>query len=334
MVEPLPRPEPLRPPRRPRPPRRGRGRRVALGILLGVLAAVIALGVAGFLWARWQYGKIDRVEMDGVLASDASGGTNWLIVGSDSRADIDPNRPDAGVLLAEPVEGERSDAMIVLHLEDGQASMLSLPRDLWVPQASGGEGRLNAAYATGGPQNLVATIQSSLGIPIHHYMEIDITGFGDVVDAVGGLQMDFPYPAYDKGSGLRIDQAGPVELDGLQALAFVRSRHYTELVDGGERPDPTGDIGRTVRQQQFLSALLDEVGSVRNPVTLNRVVGAVADDVTLDDQTGLGDLISVARKLGGLDAELLALPVRNTTANGSSVLVLADGAEQVLDQVR
>jgi LCP family protein required for cell wall assembly len=224
--------------------------------------------------------------------------------------------------------------MIVLHLEDGQASMLSLPRDLWVPQASGGEGRLNAAYATGGPQNLVATIQSSLGIPIHHYMEIDITGFGDVVDAVGGLQMDFPYPAYDNGSGLRIDQAGPVELDGLQALAFVRSRHYTELVDGGERPDPTGDIGRTVRQQQFLSALLDEVGSVRNPVTLNRVVGAVADDVTLDDQTGLGDLISVARKLGGLDAELLALPVRNTTANGSSVLVLADGAEQVLDQVR
>jgi LCP family protein required for cell wall assembly len=212
---------------------------------------------------------------------------------------------------------------------------LSLPRDLWLPVASGGEERLNAAYAIGGPQNLVATIQQSLGIPIHHYMEIDITGFGDVVDAVGGLQMDFPYPAYDNGSGLRIDQAGPVELDGLQALAFVRSRHYTELVDGGERADPTGDLGRTVRQQQFLSTLLDKVGSVRNPLTLNRVVGAVADDVTLDDQTGLGDLMSVARKLGGLDAQLLALPVSNSTApNGASVLVLADGAEQVLDQVR
>jgi LCP family protein required for cell wall assembly len=308
---------------------------VALGILLGALATVIALVVVGFLWARWQYGKIDRVAMDGVLATDTSGGTNWLIVGSDSRADIDPNRPDAGWLLGEPVDGERSDAMIVLHFEDGQASMLSLPRDLWVPLASGGEQRLNAAYANGGPQNLVATIQQSLGIPIHHYMEIDITGFGDVVDAVGGLEMEFPYPAYDNGSGLRIDQAGPVELDGLQALAFVRSRHYTELVDGAERTDPTGDIGRTARQQQFLSSLLDEVGSVRNPVTLNRVVGAVADDVTLDDQTGLGDLMSVARKMGGLDAQLLALPVRNETApNGSSVLVLAEGAEQVLDQVR
>ena len=313
------------------PPRHRRRRWPA--VLVGMALVLVLLVVGAFAYGQWQYGKIDRVAIGDALATGGTG-TNWLIVGSDSRAAVDPDRPDAGWLLGEPVDGQRSDAMVILHTDGDQASLLSLPRDLWVNIPGQGEQRLNAAYALGGAGSLVDTVQQSLGIPVHHYAEIDITGFGDVVDAVGGLQMDFPYPAYDNGSGLRIDQAGPVELDGMQALAFVRSRQYTELLDGGERTDPTGDIGRTLRQQQFLSSLLDKVGSVRNPLTLNRVVGAVADDVTLDDQTGLGDLMSVARKLGGLDAQLLALPVRNETIDGSSVLVLADGADQVLDRVR
>lgn len=300
-----------------------------------MLVAILLLATGGFLYARWQYGRIDRVDLSGVLSTDTSGGVNWLIVGSDSRADIDPDRPDAGWFLGEPVDGERSDAMVVLHLEDGEASMLSLPRDLWLPLAGGGEGRINSAYASGGPAGLVGTVQQSLGVPVHHYAEIDITGFGDVVDAVGGISVDFANPAFDSGSGLLVTEGGTQELDGVQALAYVRARHYTELVDGVEQVDGTGDLGRTVRQQRFLSSLFDAVGSTRNPVKLHGVVSAVADDVTLDDDTGLGEIVSMARRMSGFDATLLALPVRDhTTSGGASVLLLDGGAEGVLDQIR
>jgi len=303
-------------------------------VLLGMALMLVVLVVGAFAYGQWQYGKIDRVALGDALAAGGTG-TNWLIVGSDSRAEVDPERPDAGWLLGEPVEGERSDAMVILHTEGDQASLLSLPRDLWLNIPGQGEQRLNAAYAVGGPRGLVDTVQQSLGIPVHHYAEIDITGFGDVVDAVGGITIDFLHPASDPGSGLQVDEAGAVHLDGYQALAYVRSRQYTELVDGVQQVDGTGDIGRTARQQVFLSTLFDEVGSSRNPLTLHRAISAIADDVTLDDKAGLGDVVGLARKLGGLDPELLSLPVEGFTAPGGvSALRLAPGADEVLNQVR
>jgi LCP family protein required for cell wall assembly len=319
-------------PQPPGPPRRRR-RRWPL-VLTGMALALLLLVVGAFAYGQWQYGKIDRVALGDVLASGGEG-TNWLIVGSDSRQEIDPSRPDAGWLLGEPVDGQRSDAMVLLHIEGDETSLLSLPRDLWVDIPGHGEQRLNAAFALGGARSLVETVQQSLGVPVHHYAEIDITGFGDVVDAIGGITVDFPYPAFDPGSGLQVDEAGAVHLDGYQALAYVRSRHYTEIVDGSERVDGTGDIGRTVRQQVFLSTLFDEVGGTRNPITLHRAIGAIADDVTLDDRAGLGEVMSMARRLGGLDPTLLALPVEGFTAPGGfSALQLGPGADQVLDQVR
>lgn len=331
---PSPAPAPGPPPSQPRPRRRRRS--LALRIAVGVLVALVLLAAGGFLYARWQYGRIERVDLTGVLSTDTSGGVNWLIVGSDSRADIDPDRPDAGWFLGEPVDGERSDAMVILHLEDGEASMLSLPRDLWLPIAgTGADGRINSAYASGGPARLVSTVQQSLDVPIHHYTEIDITGFGDVVDAVGGIQVDFAHPAFDPGSGLLVTEAGPQELDGVQALAYVRARNYTEVVDGVEQVDGSGDLGRTVRQQRFLAALFDAVGSTRNPLRLHGVVSAVADDVILDDDTGLGEIVSMARRMSGFDAALLRLPVRGeTTSGGASVLLLDGDAESVLAQIR
>jgi len=314
------------------PPRHRRRRWPA--VLVGMALVLVLLVVGAFAYGQWQYGKIDRVAIGDALATGGTG-TNWLIVGSDSRAAVDPDRPDAGWLLGEPVDGQRSDAMVILHTDGDQASLLSLPRDLWVNIPGQGEQRLNAAYALGGAGSLVDTVQQSLGIPVHHYAEIDITGFGDVVDAVGGITIDFPHPASDPGSGLQVDESGAVQLDGYQALAYVRSRQYTELVDGAPQVDGTGDIGRTARQQVFLSTLFDEVGASRNPVTLHRAISAIADDVTLDDKAGLGDVVGMARKLGGLDPELLSLPVESFTAPGGlSALRLAPGAEEVLNRVR
>ena len=144
--------------------------------------------------------------------------------------------------------------MLLLRFVDGEAKMLSIPRDLYVAIAeTGGSAKINAAY-NGGPRRLILTVQQALGIPVHHYLEVDFVSFASLVDSLGGVTIDFPNPAFDRSSGLDVQQAGAVELDGPQALAFVRSRHYVEVDrrPGAHRTTP-GDLGRVARQQQFLT---------------------------------------------------------------------------------
>ncbi len=131
---------------------------------------------------------------------------------------------------SQEIGGQRTDTIQILRIaDDGTQHVLALPRDLYVPL--GGDGaanRINAAFAFGGAELLISTVQGSLGIPIHHYAEIDFAGFIELVDAVGGVTIDFPHPAYDTKTGLDVPVAGPATLDSTQALAFVRSRFYTE----------------------------------------------------------------------------------------------------------
>src|SRR5690606_22403640 len=149
----------------------------------------------------------------------------------------------------------RSDTMLLLRFEGGEAHMMSIPRDLYVPIAeTDGSNKINAAY-NGGPRRLVMTVQQSLGIPVHHYMEVDFVSFSRLVDSLGGITIDFEHPAFDRNTGLQVDEAGPNHLDGPEALAYVRSRHYVEVIDGQQRSDPTADLGRVVRQQRFLKAV-------------------------------------------------------------------------------
>ncbi|MEO1064221.1 MAG: LCP family protein [Actinomycetota bacterium] len=303
-----------------------------------MVAGGLGLLVLGFLlmllWSLWSWGSIDRVEVSGLLDSGGSG-TNYLFVGSDSREGVDPNDPNAGFIIGEPVTGQRSDTVMILRVEDGGASFLSLPRDLWLPIAgTGGEQRLNTAYADG-PEQLIQTVQQSLGLPVHHYLEVDLATFSDVVDAVGGVTIDFPHPAFDDKSGLDVPTAGPVELDGSQALAYVRSRAYTEIVDGREVVDPTGDIGRGLRQQQFMRVVLSDVTSTRNPLALARIMSAMSGGLTVDDSLGLRDVIGLGLSLRGVTPESVELPVFGfTTSNGAQVLGLEPEAEAVLDRFR
>ena len=100
-------------------------------------------------------------------------------------------------------------------------------------------------------------------------MEVDFVTFAGLVDAVGGVNIDFPYPAFDKQSGLDVKQTGSVKLNGQQALAYVRSRHYTEIKeDGKPHEDPTADLGRIGRQQDFMRAVMYKVASTQNPISL------------------------------------------------------------------
>jgi LCP family protein required for cell wall assembly len=290
-----------------------------------VLVVVFALVLFFCLFMFWQFNRIERVPVADVLSTSGSG-TNYLIVGSDSRDGFDPSNPNAAAVLGDGAEGsgQRSDTMLVLHVGDDGDLMTSVPRDLWVTRADGSEGRINAAYRDG-PAALIQSIQQGVGIPVHHYVEVDFVTFAGLVDAVGGVTIEFPYPARDTHSGLFVQESGPVTLDGTQALAYVRSRHYEEFVDGAWVADPTGDLGRVQRQQAFLRAVMGEVGSTRNPIELMSVASSLSDGLRIDDDMSLFDALAFARDMRGMDAESVEIPTYGyRTSDGAAVLGLVE----------
>lgn len=213
--------------------------------------------------------------------------------------------------------------------------MMSIPRDLWVTIAdTGDKNRVNSAY-NAGPSRLIRTIKDNLGIPIHHYVEVNFATFGALVGAVGGIDVTVEHPAIDHNSGLDIRTSGKVTLDPGQALAYVRSRHYVELIDGKEVPDRRGDIGRQQRQQMFMRSVMAKVGATRNPLTMWRISGTLSHGVHLDDDLSFWDAVRLARRLAGLDPASLVLPTDLARIEGKSVLRLRkDEAQPVLDQLR
>jgi LCP family protein required for cell wall assembly len=281
-----------------------------------------------------MYDRIEKIDLTGTLSTGGPG-TNYLIVGSDAR---DPQALiDAGLDPAGFADGggNRSDTMLVLRFVDGESRLMSIPRDLYVPiSGTGGSQKINAAF-NGGPTRLVATVQESLGIPIHHYMEVDFVAFSELVDSLGGVTIPFEHPAFDRNSGLEVLQAGPTVLDGPQSLAFVRSRQYTEVIDGQEVRDPTGDLGRVLRQQQFLKAVFGELGSTRNPITLARAAGSTTGGLAIDDDLGLVDAMRLGWRLRSLDPIPVELPVENGRNEAGAVLFLVQpGADAALAQFR
>ncbi len=291
------------------------------------LLLVVAL-VGSVLWARSTYGKIEKVDLSDVLDPVSGDATNYLLVGSDSRSEFDPEGESG-------VEGTRSDTIIILRITPEGAAMMSIPRDLWVEIADTGEmGRINGAYNRG-PANLVRTVQNNLEVPVNHYMEVGFGSFVGLVDAIGGVTINFPNPVYDPGSGLNVTTAGDVTLDGQQALAYARARNYTEIIDGEEVKEPTADLGRQQRQQNFLRTAMQEVGATRNPITLVRVADAMSDELIVDSGLGFTEALALVRKLGSSDPLTVVLPTEGVRRGQAAVLVLDQPeAEQVLAAFR
>ncbi|MGD9997831.1 MAG: LCP family protein [Ilumatobacteraceae bacterium] len=319
------------------PSRTAVGRRPnrALSMVL-VAGAIAAAGTAGTLVAaRAAIDTIERTpDVAAVLSPPSAAVENYLLVGSDSRAGADPDSPDAGGIGTEAdVSGSRSDTIMVLRRDKatGVASLLSIPRDLWVDIPGRGHSRVNSAY-NDGPPVLVQTVQQALGLPIHHYLEVDFFGFKDIVDALGGVEICFEYPAQDTHTGLYVAQPGCTVLDGVQALAYARSRHYQEYRDDKWHEDGTADIGRTKRQQHFVeTALNTALAKVKaDPFEAGDLLAAIGPAIRLDDEV---DVLSTAATMRtavqkGIDA--YSLPVRGDTIDGNSVLQLADGSDAVL----
>jgi len=309
----------------PAPPGRGArtSRRRWVKVAVAALILVALVPVAMFFFGWWQFSRISTVNVGKVLSASTPGGTNYLIVGTDTRDGIKAGDPNAGAFLGgESPTGSRTDTIMVLRVEGSKTALLSIPRDLWVKNPKTGEmGRINATFASG-PDVLIQSVQS-LGIPVQHYMEINFVSFAKLVDAVGGITIDFPNPARDTHSGLAVEKSGKVRLDGTQALAYVRSRYYEELVDGTWRTDPTADLGRVQRQRAFLKALFSTITGTRNPLTLIDTAGALGGGLRIDNKLTYFEALGLAWHLRGFDPESLTLPVTpRTTSGGAAVLDL------------
>ena len=318
---------------------------VAGGVFLTVAAVVAGTVVVRFRSIQREHFRV------GTLAEAERGEPkNFLVVGTDSRRFVDGAADAASFGTAEQVGGAHADTILLVRTfpDLDRVAMLSLPRDLVLDIAgTGRQDRINTALQ-GGPDRLARTIAENLGVPVNHFVEVDFRGFRALVDAIGGVTVNVPAPARDwddqkqvNPTGLEIGRAGCVELGGQQALAWVRSRHYQELVDGVWRSDPAGDLSRTTRQQEFIRQTVGQsvARGLRNPARLNALIEVAMDNVTLDDQLGFRDLATLSRQFRDIGAQSLqgyALPTTPAqTADGADVLRL-DGpsAEPVLDVFR
>ncbi|WP_328492918.1 LCP family protein [Streptomyces sp. NBC_00414] len=306
---------------KPRPTRR---RRVVRGTVL-LLAVLVTASAGTYVWADTE---LDQEVDLGALPDRAPDGkgTNYLIVGSDSRAGLSEQaRKD---LRTGSAEGRRTDSMILLHTGANGTTMLSLPRDSWVtipPYVRPETGRsyraepdkLNAAFSLGGPGLLVRAVESNTGLHVDHYAEIGFAGFVGVVDAVGGVDMCLERDVQDDNSGADL-RKGCQTLDGGEALAFVRQR----------KQEARGDLGRTRNQQRFLTALAKKAvtpGTLLNPARSFPTLDAGLDTLVVDKDTGLRDLMTLFRAMRGVTAgggRQINVPVSDpafATSKGSAV---------------
>ncbi len=302
---------------------------------IGCVAIFTAVGVTSA--ARHQVAGIQRLSgLKTALSPSSANVENFLLVGSDSREGADPTAPDyGGIGPATGVGGHRSDTIMVLRRDrnGGPAALLSIPRDLWVTNAvSGQQGRINSAYQDG-PATLIQTVQQSLGIPIHHYVEIDFQGFKSLVDSIGGVQICFPTPARDEHTGLNITAPGCYVLDGIQSLAYARSRYYETLENGVWVRDGTSDLGRTKRQRLFVNtALQATIASIKgNPFRTGDLLAAGTGAVRIDDGLDVLGTAGALRGVLGAGLQPYSLPVVPHTVDGNAVLLLGDTANVVLD---
>lgn len=260
-----------------------RGRRIAL--IAGTVVVILVLAVVSSYF--YLNSKLNR-SVALPASSVQSAGQNWLITGSDSRQGLSRQQIDT-LHVGQNFGTENSDSLMLLHLGSGQPVLISIPRDSYVPIPGHGTNKINAALGFGGPTLLMQTVESVTGLNINHYMGIGFGGLFSVVNQVGGVKMCLPAALHDYDSGANIP-AGCSNLDGAQALAFVRDRHSFA----------NEDLQREQDQRAFLKALLAKAtspGVYLNPFTALPFGSTAASSISVDQGTHLYNLVSVAMAL-------------------------------------
>ncbi|MFD5784839.1 LCP family protein [Streptomyces sp. NPDC058220] len=288
-------------------------RRIKLGALT-LVVVILGVSIGTYFWAD---GKLQReVDLSKVIERPKTGdGTNYLIVGSDSREGM--SAEEKKKLHTGSADGKRTDSMMILHDGSNGPTLISLPRDsnVTIPSFRGSQSgklfpntgrqtKLNAAYAEDGPELLVRTVEYNTGLHIDHYVEIGFAGFANIVDAIGGVEIDIPKAFKDKNSGADF-QAGKQTLNGEESLAFVRTRYAFA----------NSDLDRTKNQQKFLAALASQTatpGTILNPFKLYPTMGAGLDTLIVDKDMSLwslGQMFFAMKGVTGGDGKSMNMPI-------------------------
>ncbi len=303
--------------------RRPVGRKLLVALL--AMAVLLVLTMGGFLvnLNRIVSGNVRQQDLLPKLATTASDGSvvpvptkapeaknalNMLLLGTDSRG---------------PGDQGRSDVIILAHISDDRQSvtLVHFPRDLYVSIPGHGKDKINAAYAFGGVQLLVLTLEQIIDVPIDHVALIDFEGFKDMTDAIGGVDVTIAEgsPGFPKGV---------MHMNGSQGLTFVRERHALSQ----------GDISRGQRQQAFIKAVLLKGLSrevLLNPVTFSNFVDAATRNLTVDQSLDVGAMRSLAismRDIRPADVVFLTAPWTGvgTTPAGASIVNMSERQMAVL----
>ncbi|WUI00075.1 LCP family protein [Spirillospora sp. NBC_00431] len=298
-------------------------------IAVGVFLVLVVAGLGGLVWQRQSSynGNIDRIP--GVMPDDGAqrpgknveGTENWLLVGSDSRAEAATT--GEGNQVWKPGR-QRTDTIMLLHLpaDRKKAYIVSFPRDSWVEIPGYGNQKINAAFSFGGPKLLIETIENLTGVRVDHYGAIDFEGFKSMTDALGGVTVNIKQSVYDPARKKQWT-AGKQKLDGEEALLFVRQRYNL----------PNGDFDRIKRQQAFLGALAKQAadrGTLTNPLKLDRFLSALTKSISVDEGVSGGDMRSLAvsmRSVRASDVMFLTAPHKGTGSRGKQSVVLLDPAK-------
>jgi LCP family protein required for cell wall assembly len=264
------------------------------------IVTVLVLGVAAVAADYFYLGSL--ITHRQVSYEQTSGAaTNILLVGSTDRCGI--HQSAAYGLCSQGVNGVNSDIVMIVHLENGKASLLSIPRDLFEPNARQGAqaNKIDAALYQG-PSQLAAAIEEDFAIPINHYVELNFDTFADVVNAVGGIDMYFPIRVYDLESGLNIERPGCYHLDGVHALQVVRARHLQiGFASAGNLPvnwphEQLSDLARIRRTHEFLRVVADKIASmgIGNPIQDQNLATAVLPHLVVDNGFSEPSMVSLA----------------------------------------
>jgi LCP family protein required for cell wall assembly len=286
---------------------------VALSLLIGSLLAGAGI-LGGALWVDTSLRR-EPVLTDYPDRPGAGRGTNWLLVGSDSRQGLSVEQ-QRDLATGGDIGSSRTDTILLVHVpglgSSTQATMVSIPRDSYVPIPGHGKDKINAAFAMGGAPLLTQTVEQATGLRLDHYAEIGFSGFPAVVDALGGVSICPAEPISDLLAGIDLP-AGCQKLDGRNALGYVRTR-----------ATPRADLDRMVNQRQAMSALLHRAASP--PVWLNpwrwySVPHAAVDALTVDQRDHVWDLARLGWALHG-STTTTTVPIGEfTNSDAGSVVV-------------
>jgi len=313
---------PVYPPGKPyrgrRKPRWGR-----IALLAGIAVVIIGLiaTISLYSYASNLDKGLKRTDAFSQITSDrpaktVTGALNILLVGSDSR---DPSAKD------DSANAWRADTLILMHIpaDHKTAQLISIPRDLWVvvPSSnsaacdSGSRAKINASFAFGGLPRAVHTVECLTNVHIDNVMAIDFGGFKDVVDAIGGVDLNVDQTITSIHAPHRVFTKGMMHMNGDQALDWVRQR----------KQFARGDFARMQHQQQFLKALLEKASSsgvLTNPSELNKFLKAVTAAVTVDQSFSLTDFALQFKNIRSNDLTFITSPNKGSeNISGQSVVV-------------